>query len=281
MPYKEFTGASVGLAPKGMGAGRPYGPLIWIVWHTTEGSEGLRSAEDGNSYDARRTDGTSTHVFVDANSVVQEVNSGDRAWAALSVANNRGYQIELCARAAQTPAQWADVYSGPMLELAAQHAARVCIKHNIPPRWLTAADVAARRPGFLTHKNVTQWLEGTHVDPGPNFPAAWMANRVSRWIGIYTHPVPDPTPIPALPTGEVTMKVIQKRGEDARWKTDGFGREHVKTMAAVADLEAAFGKTVVVTDLDAFGPEVVALPVAAKVGHGDDTTDDSNGAGER
>src|SRR5690349_24153657 len=99
MPFKEFAGATPGLPPRSYSTGRPYGPLIWIVWHTTQGSETLRSAEDGNAYDARRTDGTSTHVFIDANSVVQEVNSGDRAHAALTVANNRGYQIELCGRA--------------------------------------------------------------------------------------------------------------------------------------------------------------------------------------
>lgn len=269
MPFKEFPGTSVGLPPRNYGKGRPNGKLIWIVWHTTQGSEGKLSAENGNAYDARRTDGTSTHVFVDANSVVQEVNSGDRAYAALAVANNRGYQVELCARAEQTAAQWRDAASAPMLELAAQHVARVCIKHDIPPRWLTKADVDARRPGFLTHKNVTDWLAGTHVDPGPNFPKAWMADRVAYWVKQYTQPPSKPPaksapPKPAAQTGEVTMRVIQKRGDDRRWKTDGFGREHIKTMADVADLEAVFGKTVSVNNLEAFGPEVTTAVTPEK-----------------
>jgi hypothetical protein len=267
MPYKEFPGTVVGKAPRAYGKGRPNGPLIWIIWHTTEGSEGPQSAEDGNAYDARRTDGTSTHVFVDANSVVQEVNSGDRAWAALAVGNSRGYQVELCGRAAQTPAQWIDGVSGPMLELAAQHVARVCIKHGIPPRWLTEADVKARRKGFLTHKNVTQWLAGTHVDPGPNFPYAWMVGRVAHWIAAYTRPAPPPAPpvtAPPAPSTEVTMKLIQKKGEDARWKTDGFGREYIKTMEEVATLEAVFGKTVLVADLAPFGPEVQTVGTVPK-----------------
>lgn len=259
MVYKEFPGTVVGKPPRSYSQGRPNGPLIWIVWHTTEGSEGPQSAEDGNAYDARRTDGTSTHVFIDTNSTVQEVNSGDRAHTALAVANNRGYQIELCGRASQTSAQWLDANSAPMLELAAQHVARVCIKHSIPPRWLTQADVNARKPGFLTHKNVTQWLAGTHVDPGPNFPYAWMVARVAYWISVYKRPPSAPVPPTKAPPAlnmEVTMKLIQKKGESARWKTDGFGREYLKDMDEVRTLEAVFGKTVIVDDLDPFGPEV-------------------------
>lgn len=257
MPYKEFPGTAVGLPPRAYGVGRPYGPLIWIVWHTTEGSEGLKSAEDGNAYDARRTDGTSTHVFVDANSVVQEVNSGDRAWAALSVANNRGYQIELCARASQTTAQWFDAASGPMLELAAQHAARVCIKYDIPPRWLTASDVAVRRPGFLTHKNVTDWLEGTHVDPGPNFPAAWMAARVAHWIDVYTKP--PARPAPASPPRR-TAVLVQKAGDPKVWcVVPGIGRYWV-TSETYASHRALYGAPVTGPGVDPadFGPEVPA-----------------------
>jgi hypothetical protein len=76
---------------------------------------------------------------------------------------------------------------------------------------------------------------------------------------------PAKTP-PAKPseTGEVTMRVIQKRGDDKRWKTDGFGREHIKTMEDVADLEAAFGKTVPVNNLNAFGPEVATVATPEK-----------------
>jgi hypothetical protein len=256
MPYKEFPGTSVGLAPRSYGRGRPYGPLIWIVWHSTEGSEGPRSAEDGNAYDARRTDGTSTHVFVDSNSVVQEVNSGDRAWAALSVANNRGYQVELCARASQTGAQWWDAASAPMLELAAQHVAWVCMKHDIPPRWLTKADVDARRKGFLTHKNVTDWLEGTHTDPGPNFPAKWMASRVAYWIKQYTHPSPT---VPVNPSRRKNM-LVQKSGEDEVWcVVPGVGRYHV-TKDAYPSHVAVYGKQVTGPGVDpaAFGPEIPA-----------------------
>lgn len=262
MPYKEFPGTVVGLPPRSYSPGRPNGPLIWIVWHTTQGSEGLRSAEDGNAYDARRTDGTSTHVFVDANSVVQEVNSSDRAHAALSVANNRGYQIELCAKAEQTVAQWADAYSAPMLELAAQHAARVCIKHKIPPRWLNEADVKARRPGMLTHKNVTDWLAGTHVDPGPNFPAAWMASRVAYWVKVFTPPPVIVAPPPVEPPAKAwrTAVLVQKTGEAEVWCiVPGVGRYHV-TKDTIESHRALYGNPATGPGVDPadFGPEIPA-----------------------
>ncbi len=76
-----------------------------------------------------------------------------------------------------------------------------------------------------------------------------------------TKPSPPPKPPvvvtpPPAPTEEVTMKVIAEKGKPERWKTDGFVREHIKTMDDVAALEAVFGKTVEVSDPEAFGPVV-------------------------
>ena len=250
MPSKEFNGTVVGKNPKSYSRGRPYGDCIWIVIHTTEGSEHARSAEDGNAYDARRTDGTSTHVFVDTDTVVQEVNSGDRAHAALAVGNNRGYQIELCGRAAQSASQWSDASSSAELLLAAQHCARVAIKLGIPVRWLTKEQVLAREKGFVTHKNITDWVAGTHTDPGTNFPFGAFSTMVRRYVREYTTikpPEVKPTPQPDL-TGS-TMKLFMvkdqpAKGKEARYKTDGLKAWHIRTMSEVRDLEKLFGATV-------------------------------------
>lgn len=258
MVSSEFPGAVVGKNPKSFSPGRPFGKLIWVVIHSTEGSESDSAAEDGNSYDARRTDGTSTHVFVDRNSVVQEVNSWDRAHAARAVANNRGYQVELCGRAAQSATQWKDAQSGPMLELAAKHVAYVCRKHNIPPRWVTKADVDARRPGLMTHAMVTQWLDGTHTDPGPNFPFGWFVSRVAWYLAQFNPPpVITPTPTPAPATRRKTVGMVKKAGTPDVWMVvPGSGRYHVTKEMYPAHV-ALYGKEVA-ADPEAFGPELPA-----------------------
>lgn len=144
-----------------------------IVIHTTEGSEGPTSAEDGAAYDQRRTDGTSTHFFHDQDSTVQCVRTEDVAYAARAQGNRRGIQHELCGRAGQTAAGWADTASRGTLRQAARQCARDARKWGIPVRHLTVAQVAAGDKGFCGHVDITYAFpqdNGTHTDPGPAFP---------------------------------------------------------------------------------------------------------------
>lgn len=266
MVSAEFLGTSTGKKPASYSVGRPYGNCIWIVIHTTEGGEGATAAEDGNAYDARRTDGTSTHVFADSDSVVQEVNSADRSHAARTIANNRGYQVELCGKAAQTALAWADGNSSKELVNAAKHCAHVAHKLGIPLKWLTQAEVLARKPGFITHKNVTDWLEGTHVDPGAGFPFTVFMNLVKTWDAKYYGQVPVPAKVETDLVGDqmklFLVKGAPKVGSEARYKTDGLKAWHLRTMAEVVQLEKLFGKTVV---LDAW-PESVAIVAEGESG---------------
>jgi hypothetical protein len=147
-----------------------------IVIHTTEGHENVTSAEDGAAYDARRTDGTSTHFFHDANSTVQCVRTNDIAHAARSQGNKRGIQYELCGRAGQGAAGWADAASQGTLRQAARQCARDARKWDIPVRHLTVAQVAAGAKGFCGHVDISRAFPqdgGDHTDPGPTFP--WSA----------------------------------------------------------------------------------------------------------
>ena len=144
-----------------------------IVIHTTEGSEGPASAEDGAAYDQRRTDGTSTHFFHDQDSTVQCVRTEDIAHAARHQGNLRGIQHELCGRAGQTAAQWNDTASQGTLRQAARQCARDARKWGIPVRHLTVAEVADGVKGFCGHYDITRAFpqdNGTHTDPGPDFP---------------------------------------------------------------------------------------------------------------
>ena len=142
-----------------------------VVIHTTEGSAHGQSAEDGAAYDARRTDGTSTHYFHDSTSTVQCVRTADQAHTARAQGNRRGIHHELCTRAGS--ANWSDTYHQAMLRRAAKQAARDAKKWNIPIRHLTVAQVDAGAKGFCGHRDVTFAFPedgGTHTDPGPNFP---------------------------------------------------------------------------------------------------------------
>lgn len=144
-----------------------------IVIHTTEGSAHAGSAEDGAAYDARRTDGTSTHYFHDSDSTVQCVRTADVAHTARRQGNRRGIHHELCTRASASASKWADDYHTAMLRRAAKQAARDARRWGIPVRHLTVEQVRAGAQGFCGHHDITRAFPqdgGTHTDPGSNFP---------------------------------------------------------------------------------------------------------------
>jgi len=165
--------------PRAYGRGRDGKAVRYVVIHYTAGSERSTSAEDGAAYDARRTDGTSTHYFVDSNSVVQCVPTRDRANAARAKGNRLGIQYELCGTV-QTRAQWLDAASLPTLRNAAKQVARDCRKYGLPVRRLTTSET--RRAwteypngprGIVGHVDCTNAYPedgGDHTDPGPAFP---------------------------------------------------------------------------------------------------------------
>lgn len=164
--------------------GRKAGQPSVIFIHTTEGSEGRTSAEDGASYDQRRTDGTSTHFFCDQDTTVQEVSTTDEAHAARAHGNDVGIQVELCGKAGQDARQWADAASLGTIEQAARLAVAIRAKYGkarFPLVNLTPAQLRAGGYGFAEHMDATlAWPEdgGTHTDPGPNFPWTKFFNRI-------------------------------------------------------------------------------------------------------
>lgn len=167
--------------PKSYTKGRAGYGVQYIVVHSTEGGEGPNSAEDGHAYDTVRPDGTSTHVFVDPNSVAREVWDQDQAHAARAHGNKIGLQMELCGTASQTRDQWLDGNSYAILQNAAKMAAEWCVLHGIPVRRLSVNECRAayfnspstRPKGFVAHADVTAAYPedgGSHTDPGAHFP---------------------------------------------------------------------------------------------------------------
>lgn len=165
--------------PKAWGRGRDGKAVRFIVVHYTAGSERSTSAEDGAAYDQRRTDGTSSHYYVDSNSIVQCVKTSDRANTARHRGNRLGIQYELCGTQ-QTRAQWLDAASMATLRLAARQVARDCKRYGIPVRRLTTSETRrawTQYPngprGIVGHVDCTNAYPedgGDHTDPGVNFP---------------------------------------------------------------------------------------------------------------
>lgn len=162
--------------PRSWTDGRKTGQPSVIIIHTTEGSEGRSSAENGAAYDKSRTDGTSTHLFVDQDSIVQEVEFQDEAHAARSRGNDVGIQIEVCGKAGQSVAQWADSASlGTINQLirACYEIRKLYGRSRFPLVNLTPAQLRAGQHGFAEHKDASLGFPedgGDHTDPGPNFP---------------------------------------------------------------------------------------------------------------
>ena len=151
-----------------------------IVVHTTECREVKGAA--GNvagffSHPRFAPDGSrlwgSSHLVTDAAEVIECVRPQHEAYGAKGGhANTRGYHIEHCGYAAQTPVEWDDVYSRGELALSARAAACVAAAYGIPVRKLTPLQVANGERGFCGHLDVSRaWnVRGGHVDPGIGFP---------------------------------------------------------------------------------------------------------------
>lgn len=167
----------------------PGGPRF-IVVHYTAGAEGYDDAEGGAAYDQRRTDGTSSHYYVDADSVVQCVRTTDRSHTARQHGNLWGIHYELCGTA-QTRAQWLDTVSRRTIRNAARQMARDMAKYKIPATRIdTQGEIrSTTAKGVCGHVDWTNfWPDdnggrGTHTDPGAAFPWDVLLADITEFLG--------------------------------------------------------------------------------------------------
>jgi len=147
----------------------------YIVIHNTS-----NNASDANeaSYAKRRTDGVSSHYYVDHDSIRQ---SGDTRWRAQHVGsregNDRGISYEITGSNGKSRSWWLrNVAWG---KLASQIRAD-CDVHGIEPRLLSIGQIkAGRLTGIITHNQARlAWGHTTHTDPGPNFPMDYLLEQV-------------------------------------------------------------------------------------------------------
>ncbi len=152
-----------------------------IVIHCMESQEKPDTAETVAAWFAsEKAPSASAHYCLDVDSIVQCVREQDIAWHAPG-ANAHGIGIELAGRAAQSEAEWLDMYGRTMLQRAAWLVADRCVFYGLPPVPISAPRLReyplAR--GITTHAAVSAaFRKSTHTDPGPHFPAEFFFEMV-------------------------------------------------------------------------------------------------------
>lgn len=160
--------------------GGPRSPssISWVVIHDAEGGNAQGVAAYGASTGAQ----ASWHVTSDDKISIRCLPDDIIGYHAYSPANDIGLGLEICGYASWTKLQWYQHQA--TLKRSAWVTARWCVRYKIPARWLTDEQIRERRPGILTHWDVTRVLrKGSHTDPGKNFPRTYFMYLVRRRVG--------------------------------------------------------------------------------------------------
>lgn len=215
----------------------PYVPAKWqrarrsqirlICVHCTVSPEQGTGAEAVARYFTSVERPASAHLVADNNSVVRCVPDNMESCGAAG-ANRDGLHVELVGYADQTSAQWMDAFGRAMFAQAKPFLRDWSRLYNIPPRWLTVAQVAdGESRGFCTHADVSKAFPAVstgHYDPGPHFPKQAV---MDLWF-----PTPqedDMTPDQAQKLNAIDLRVI-----DLENKADALTKKVDTLSAAIA-----------------------------------------------
>lgn len=159
----------------------PENGRIWIVIHDMEAAEGMNTAENVGNYFATTTRKASTHYGNDVNSCVSYVDERHACYGAWG-ANDLGIHIEQAGYAKQSAAEWRDPYSETMIDSVARLCADISRRHGMPLVHVGIAGVRAKTPGIVTHDDMSKGTgRGTHWDPGPHYPMAFLVERANLY----------------------------------------------------------------------------------------------------
>lgn len=196
--------------------GRHYG----IAIHNTS-----NTASDTNeaNYADHRTDGTSSHFYVDRDSVTQSLDTDAKAGHAGSAnGNENAIAFELTGTNDKSRDWWlANIAWGQLGYVIAY------ILHNDPDfagfqvRRASVSEMQSNPKvrAFYGHDDMRRaWGGTTHTDPGPNFPWDRLFDAVNTALG----------GAPATPTNtssggdDDVIKFVQLAGDGSVWMTDTF-----------------------------------------------------------
>lgn len=149
------------------------GEIRVVVVHCTISPEQGTGAEAVARYFQTVDRPASSHLVADNNSVVRCVADNMEAVGAAG-ANRDGLHLELVGYADQSAEQWMDAYGRAMFAQAGPFMREWSALYDIPPRWLSVAQVAdGQSRGFCTHADVSKAFPAVstgHTDPGKQFP---------------------------------------------------------------------------------------------------------------
>lgn len=163
-------------------------PVSLIVLHTAEGARDARSLA---AYFWRDDIQASSHVAIDGRETLQLVPYDRAAWTVRS-GNPVSDNAELCGFARWTREQWlstgvVDGVTNPkaMLDRASDWVRSRVLARGIPARKITPAEVARWVWGVIGHVDWTLGMhDGTHTDPGQNFPWDYVIERAAGTDGL-------------------------------------------------------------------------------------------------
>jgi N-acetyl-anhydromuramyl-L-alanine amidase AmpD len=155
------------------------------------------SAADEASYASRRTDGTSAHLYCDATTVVQSLDTRAKAGHAGSDSGNTyAIAVEITGSNGWTRDRWLRSVAWGKLGAALAEVIRAHWPDgSFKVRRATVAEMKAnpRVKAFYSHDDMRRAWGGTdHTDPGPNFPWDRLIQVVRAALG-KTPPAADPT----------------------------------------------------------------------------------------
>ncbi len=233
--------------------GKKYG----IAIHNTSND----ASDSGEaSYAKRRTDGVSSHFYVDGDSVTQSLDTVARAGhAGSNEGNDNAIAVEITGGNGKSRAWW--LANVDWVELASV-LARVIRAHwpdgSFAVRRASVAQMRAnpRVKALYGHDDMRRaWGGTTHTDPGPNFPWDHLIGILRATLGDYGRPTQAPPRPPAgKPSGGAhapgtrTLRLTDPmmRGDDVafvqRWVgVDDDGVFGPGTRAAVAEYQRMRG----------------------------------------
>jgi hypothetical protein len=174
-----------------------------IVLHTAEGARTYQSL--GAFF--RGNVQASSHVGIDdtAGTIGEYVRRSDKAWTCAAY-NAMSVNVELCAFAAWTPAEWSNHKT--MLDNCSRWIAEEAAVFGIPIVKLTASQAQGGSAGVCQHVDLGA-AGGGHHDCGPGFPMDSVLAAAKQYAT--GQPAPEPKP-PAAEEVEMIASAVADNG---------------------------------------------------------------------